>query len=140
MENHQNLYLTHTHKEECFQKYNVCGLYDQEDEVGNIEDENIKTLLTLRPMNLVHYFQYLVHGTENVEAGARKFIQNNNKVPSLLNRRWGKKDVRSITTTTCNHNIHICAGCLYMYHRSVCMSVYTFQKKFISSLLKLIWT
>ena len=34
----------------------------------------------------------------------RKFIQNNNKVPSLLNRRWGKKDVRSITTTTCNHN------------------------------------
>ena len=39
-----------------------------------------------------------------IENMLRKFIQNNNKVPSLLNRRWGKKDVRSITTTTCNHN------------------------------------
>ena len=69
-----------SYKEECFQKYNVCGLYNQEDEVGNIEDENIKTLLTLRPMNLVHYFQYLAYGTENVEAGAKPTGRRSNSL------------------------------------------------------------
>ena len=30
-----------------------------EDEVENINNENVKTLLQLRPINLLHYFQYL---------------------------------------------------------------------------------
>ena len=59
----------------------------------------------------------------SIENMLRKFIQNNNKVPSLLNRRWGKKDVRSITTTTCNHNIHICAGYSCIIGLSACLCI-----------------
>ena len=42
-----------------------------EEEVVDIEDENIKTLLELRPIDLVHYFEFLAYGTENVMAGAK---------------------------------------------------------------------
>ena len=42
-----------------------------EEEVADIEDENIKTLLELRPIDLVHYFEFLAYGTENVMAGAK---------------------------------------------------------------------
>ena len=42
-----------------------------ENEIANIEDENVKTLLTLRPINIVHYFQFLAYGTEIVTPDAK---------------------------------------------------------------------
>ena len=53
--------------EYCKQNWKSIG----EEEIGNIEDPNIKTLLELRPIDLVHYFEFLVYGTENVMAGSK---------------------------------------------------------------------
>ena len=52
------------------------------------QDENIKTLLTLCPINLLHYFQYLVYGTENVKANLRNHINLNHDNKITLLTPW----------------------------------------------------
>ena len=44
--------------EYCKLNYKSIG----ENEVANIEDENVKTLLELRPIHIVHYFHMLAYG------------------------------------------------------------------------------
>ena len=43
----------------CKLNYKSIG----ENEVANIEDENVKTLLELRPIHIVHYFHMLAYGS-----------------------------------------------------------------------------
>ena len=38
-----------------------------EEEVVDVENAAIKTLLELRPIDLVHYFEFLAYGTESVQ-------------------------------------------------------------------------
>ena len=51
-----------------------------EEEVVDVENAAIKTLLELRPIDLVHYFEFLAYGTENVQAGAKPTGKRSNSL------------------------------------------------------------